>query len=339
MLAVSDRECSSAASGSVSSSGSGSERRRRESLMTGKVFSSQNISELGGEESGFFASRPPARSHPLHPSTFSFNDNNVLSHQPMSFRTSSPPTERVNAEGDFPGRTRKRARSVASRSACSSKLIGSDVYKGCFDGSKLGRGVHVNSKKQQRVAKQFALFKTSVDRYKALALKELLDVRVKHSSETERRISQKLRACRWRLFSTWLLLQVYRICRKESLSFSAKLSAFTCCISTNVAASAVLCFIKQQITGGGETGSFGTAAFCGADRPGSVSSSSRRNSPEPLLRLSDGLLLLLKLVVDLHAAKRAPVVDFLGYALVYELSVALLSRQLPRLLSPSVSRR
>lgn len=180
---------------SVSSSGSGSGG----TLISGKVLSRQGASQVAGDkESCFFPPNfntqllPPAGPNSLsHPKAASPPPvvGAVLQtpHAAASaFLAAAPspsfPTASEESASDAFRRRRKRSRSVDSASACSSRLVGSEVYKGCFDGSKLGRGTHVNSKKQQRVAKQFALFKGSVDSYRALAFKELLDVSLSQPS-------------------------------------------------------------------------------------------------------------------------------------------------------------
>ena len=75
------------------------------------------------------------------------------------------------------------------------------------------------------------------------------------------------------------------------------------CIGTNVAASAVLSFIRQQLLGSSSSSGAAAAAAEGADA-----------TADPLLMVTDGLLVLLKLIVDIHRNKRPPVVDLLGYA-------------------------
>ncbi|CDJ43660.1 hypothetical protein ETH_00010400 [Eimeria tenella] len=156
---------------------------------------------------------------------------------------------------------------AAAAAAETNSLLGSEVFVSARGSSRLGRGVHLPQRQQQRISRRFQLYAKSVDSYKAIARKELLEI--------------------------------YRICRREDWPLCAKWQALLGCMGTNVAASAVLSFVRQQLLSSSSSSSSAAAAATDA-------------AADPLLLVTDGLLVLLKLMVDLHRNKRPPVVDLLG---------------------------
>ncbi|PFH34231.1 hypothetical protein BESB_073830 [Besnoitia besnoiti] len=201
--------------------------------------------------------------------------------------------------------------------------VTSKIYRNVHTRGRLGRGRHLSQSSAEMIRNKFNEFKGSVERYKAIARSELV--------------------------------QIYRVCRNPKFSFEFKLFRFFSLASTSLAASAILKFIDLSLFPGRSSSLFTPLALIGSSRgaggpefatadaaaegrpsvgsdlapgadelavfgaagsQGSLEDEEERGGFDALVLVSDGLLLLLKLIVDRHAAKRLPVMDLLGRALI-----------------------
>ncbi|KFH17867.1 putative transmembrane protein, partial [Toxoplasma gondii MAS] len=217
-------------------------------------------------------------------------------------------TERRGGEGH-----REEAEMGDSGSEVKSTVT-SKIYRNVHTRSKLGRGRHLSLLSADMIRTKFEEFCGAVERYKSIARNELV--------------------------------QIYRVCRDPKVSFHFKVFRFLSLVGTNLAASAVLKFLCLSLFPGQATSSVETPCLLSpfavshfspsvaetlAERrtPTGAETQRRtaffeeheqgeetRHSADSLLLVSDGLLLLLKVIVDRHAQKRIPVIDLLGRVLI-----------------------